>query len=119
MDPTSEDLKKLTVPQLKALCKERKLTGYSKLQKNVLIQKLLAASSSNLGSLSPSSISVAPAIGTTGIAVQPNPPFPSVPQGDGRITQPDDTHSFAIDVQERDQTQQPLHVATTSSITQP
>ncbi|RXW24494.1 hypothetical protein EST38_g1348 [Candolleomyces aberdarensis] len=34
------DLSKLTVPQLKALCKEKKLTGYSKLNKPALIAKL-------------------------------------------------------------------------------
>ncbi|KAI0357387.1 hypothetical protein OH77DRAFT_1450773 [Trametes cingulata] len=34
------DLSKLTVAQLKALCKERKLAGYSKLGKQALIQKL-------------------------------------------------------------------------------
>lgn len=33
-------LTKLTVPQLKVLCKERKLTGYSKLAKPALLQKL-------------------------------------------------------------------------------
>jgi hypothetical protein len=36
----SMDLNKLTVPQLKALCKEKKLTGYSKLNKPALIAKL-------------------------------------------------------------------------------
>ena len=35
------DLKKLTVPQLKAICKQRNITGYSKLQKSAIIQKLL------------------------------------------------------------------------------
>ncbi|KAF8120573.1 hypothetical protein EV363DRAFT_1589631 [Boletus edulis] len=34
------DLSKLTVPQLKALCKERRITGYSKLSKAALLQKL-------------------------------------------------------------------------------
>lgn len=34
------DLSKLTVPQLKALCKERRITGYSKLAKAALLQKL-------------------------------------------------------------------------------
>ncbi|KAJ7758529.1 hypothetical protein DFH07DRAFT_741558 [Mycena maculata] len=38
---TEAELKKLTVPQLKALCKERRITGYSKLGKDVIIQKLL------------------------------------------------------------------------------
>ncbi|KAL4080995.1 hypothetical protein J3A83DRAFT_113940 [Scleroderma citrinum] len=34
------DLCKLTVPQLKALCKERRIVGYSKLGKAALVQKL-------------------------------------------------------------------------------
>jgi len=38
----SVDLQKLTVPQLRALCKEKGLTGYSKLPKPVLIEKLAA-----------------------------------------------------------------------------
>lgn len=37
---STSDLSKLTVPQLKALCKERGLTGYSKLAKAALLQKL-------------------------------------------------------------------------------
>lgn len=36
------DLTKLTVPQLKALCKERRITGYSKLSKAALLQRLAA-----------------------------------------------------------------------------
>lgn len=38
--PSAVELKKLTVPQLKALCKEKGLTGYSKLTKDVIILKL-------------------------------------------------------------------------------
>ncbi|TFK27997.1 hypothetical protein FA15DRAFT_753800 [Coprinopsis marcescibilis] len=34
------ELARLTVPQLKALCKERRITGYSKLNKTGLLQKL-------------------------------------------------------------------------------
>lgn len=41
----SPDVSKLTVPQLKALCKERRITGYSKLGKAALIQKLAGISS--------------------------------------------------------------------------
>ncbi|KAJ7696042.1 hypothetical protein B0H17DRAFT_1054693 [Mycena rosella] len=42
---TEAELKKLTVAQLKTLCKEKKITGYSKLAKDVLIQKLLGTAS--------------------------------------------------------------------------
>ncbi|KXN88187.1 hypothetical protein AN958_07646 [Leucoagaricus sp. SymC.cos] len=38
----STDLQKLTVPQLKALCKDKGLTGYSKLPKQALVEKLVA-----------------------------------------------------------------------------
>ena len=38
--PIVPELKKLTVPQLKALCKEKGLTGYSRLTKDVIILKL-------------------------------------------------------------------------------
>ena len=41
-------LKKLTVPQLKSLCKEKHITGYSKIPKDAIIQKLL--DHQNLGS---------------------------------------------------------------------
>lgn len=34
------DLSKLTVPQLKAICKERKIVGYSKLGKPALLERL-------------------------------------------------------------------------------
>ncbi|KAG2039551.1 hypothetical protein BDR03DRAFT_1008877 [Suillus americanus] len=37
---TAGDLAKLTVPQLKVLCKERRIVGYSKLGKAALLQKL-------------------------------------------------------------------------------
>ncbi|EPQ51018.1 hypothetical protein GLOTRDRAFT_133344 [Gloeophyllum trabeum ATCC 11539] len=41
---TTNELSKLTVAQLKALCKEKHISGYSKLTKPALIQKILAAS---------------------------------------------------------------------------
>jgi hypothetical protein len=44
MHPPPNDLKKLTVPQLKAICKERQLTGYSKLSKAALLLKLSESS---------------------------------------------------------------------------
>jgi hypothetical protein len=37
---SSANLTNLTVPQLKVLCKERRITGYSKLSKGAIIQKL-------------------------------------------------------------------------------
>ncbi|KAF9454769.1 hypothetical protein P691DRAFT_804128 [Macrolepiota fuliginosa MF-IS2] len=45
----SMDLPKLTVPQLKALCKEKGLSGYSKLTKSALIEKLSAYTKSRVG----------------------------------------------------------------------
>lgn len=43
MDPafTEVGLKKLTIPQLKALCKEKRIAGYSKLNKDGIVAKLL------------------------------------------------------------------------------
>ena len=46
----AEDLSKLNVAQLKALCKEKKITGYSKLGKNALLQKLAEAGGQTLPS---------------------------------------------------------------------
>ena len=37
---TPSELAKMTVPQLKAICKEKKISGYSKLGKQALLQKL-------------------------------------------------------------------------------
>ncbi|KAI0324900.1 hypothetical protein GY45DRAFT_1288163 [Cubamyces sp. BRFM 1775] len=48
---SGNDLTKLTVPLLKALCKEKKIPGYSKLGKQALIQKLVEAGCSSGGSL--------------------------------------------------------------------
>ncbi|KAF8208798.1 hypothetical protein K438DRAFT_1667040 [Mycena galopus ATCC 62051] len=55
--PTESELKKLTVPQLKALCKEKRIVGYSKLGKDAIIQKLLTATGPNV----PASAEPAPA----------------------------------------------------------
>lgn len=45
MASVPSDLSKLTVPQLKALCKERRITGYSKLSKAALLQRLAEVAS--------------------------------------------------------------------------
>jgi len=50
MSPISRDetsLKKLTIPDLKKLCKEASLAGYSKLNKPALISRLLSVTSSS------------------------------------------------------------------------
>jgi hypothetical protein len=57
---SSASLKKLTIPQLKALCKEQHITGYSKIPKNAIIQKLL--DHLNLGSTRDAISSVVPPI---------------------------------------------------------
>ncbi|KAJ7254343.1 hypothetical protein B0H12DRAFT_1323432 [Mycena haematopus] len=44
---TETELKKLTVPQLKALCKERRISGYSKLAKDAIIAIILLTASSS------------------------------------------------------------------------
>lgn len=49
----SSDLSKLTVPQLKALCKERRIIGYSKLAKAALLQKLAEAAAPTKTTSSP------------------------------------------------------------------
>ncbi|KAJ8520832.1 hypothetical protein ONZ45_g2389 [Pleurotus djamor] len=51
-DISLESLKKLTVPQLKALCKERHISGYSKLSKTSLVQKILESNCSGQGTTS-------------------------------------------------------------------
>ncbi|KAJ7459732.1 hypothetical protein FB451DRAFT_1045665 [Mycena latifolia] len=57
---TEAELKKLTVPQLKALCKEKRITGYSKLGKDAIIQKLLGTASSAPSTTNPASRDAAP-----------------------------------------------------------
>ena len=67
---TQATLPKLTVPQLKTLCKERKIPGYSKLGKQALVQKLvengLCGEDARLGVLSTTS-SATPANATAHI----------------------------------------------------
>ncbi|KAJ7043997.1 hypothetical protein C8F04DRAFT_1228868 [Mycena alexandri] len=71
-NPVFRELKKLTVPQLKALCKEKRVTGYSKLGKDAIIQKLLqvgiSAPSSAPSVTAPTSTS-APAVAPTATPV--------------------------------------------------
>lgn len=68
----TEDWKKLTVPQLKALCKDKKITGYSKLGKNALIQRLVehvdTGSSNAVGSGLLTSISAVVALSSRQVA---------------------------------------------------
>lgn len=61
-----EELKKLTVPQLKALCKERRVVGYSKLGKPAIIQKLINLNSNGVSTTAPtvSSAAVTPSLET-------------------------------------------------------
>ncbi|GLB38255.1 hypothetical protein LshimejAT787_0501200 [Lyophyllum shimeji] len=47
---TAEDLAKLTVAQLKAICKEKKISAYSKLAKGAIIQKILEHARNGTGS---------------------------------------------------------------------
>ncbi|KAJ7147548.1 hypothetical protein C8R43DRAFT_1195974 [Mycena crocata] len=55
---TEAELRKLTVPQLKALCKEKRITGYSKLSKDPLIRKLLGSAASSTINAPPPSLPV-------------------------------------------------------------
>lgn len=54
MSNSSMDFTKLTVPQLRAVCKEHRITGYSKLGKAALLQKLTDHCGSAIGTLSSS-----------------------------------------------------------------
>lgn len=56
MASVPSDLSKLTVPQLKALCKERRITGYSKLSKAALLQRLAEVASPTKTTSPPSAI---------------------------------------------------------------
>ncbi|KAJ7645481.1 hypothetical protein DFH06DRAFT_1283250 [Mycena polygramma] len=84
---TESELKKLTVPQLKALCKEKKISGYSKLGKDAIVQKLLgiattatAAADSSSAIQNPSPPSETPGPSTlTAPSTRPLPPSNPVP----------------------------------------
>ncbi|KZV73231.1 hypothetical protein PENSPDRAFT_750347 [Peniophora sp. CONT] len=64
------DYSKTTVPQLKALCKEKGLTGYSKLNRQALIDKLASAAQA--------SSTVAPAEKASSSVITSRPPIPSI-----------------------------------------
>ena len=67
------DLTKLTVPQLKAICKERQITGYSKLAKVALLQKLTNHSDSGIGTpTSSTTITNAALPETSTVSVEPD-----------------------------------------------
>ncbi|KAJ6619524.1 hypothetical protein B0H10DRAFT_2026031 [Mycena sp. CBHHK59/15] len=64
---TVAEFKKLTVPQLKSLCKERRITGYSKLGKSAIIELLAKhiARHSGVASGTPSAVTSCVAAGAT------------------------------------------------------
>jgi hypothetical protein len=72
MSNSSMDFTKLTVPQLKAVCKERRITGYSKLGKVALLQKLTDHGGSAIGTPSSSKT-------TTNVVSQDAPRMPVYP----------------------------------------
>ncbi|KAH9851565.1 hypothetical protein C2E23DRAFT_829735 [Lenzites betulinus] len=80
--PQGVDLSKLTVAQLKAICKERKISGYSKLGKPALLQKLQGTplslsgdpASAGLENLQTGLHATAPTSSDTGVAqIDPTP----------------------------------------------
>ncbi|KAJ6508939.1 hypothetical protein C8R45DRAFT_1170057, partial [Mycena sanguinolenta] len=73
---TEAELKKLTVSQLKALCKEQRISGYSKLAKDAIIQKLLTASSVPMSASD--SVFKVPALPQTLTQDSPETPVPTV-----------------------------------------
>ncbi|KAF7365346.1 hypothetical protein MVEN_00406600 [Mycena venus] len=75
---TESELKKLTVPQLKSLCKERRITGYSKLGKDAIIHKLLGIATP-AAPTSAQAATPAPENNTTVQTLLPSPPTPDPP----------------------------------------
>ncbi|KAI0700037.1 hypothetical protein C8T65DRAFT_728852 [Cerioporus squamosus] len=94
---TQADLAKLTVPQLKALCKERKIPGYSKLGKQALLQKLVenGLCSASEGASGPGTPSVISA-GTVPPEVATHTPSAAATRGSisAAATRPDTPSSF-------------------------
>ena len=74
------DLSKLTVPQLKALCKERRITGYSKLTKAALLQRLAEVAAP------PKTTSAVPSVTAADIATPPAYIESSTVRREGNIT---------------------------------
>ena len=74
------DLSKLTVPQLKALCKERRITGYSKLTKAALLQRLAEVAAP------PKTTSVVPSVTAADVATPPAYIESSTVRREGNIT---------------------------------
>ena len=74
MASTPSDLSKLTVPQLKALCKERRITGYSKLTKAALLQRLAEVAAPPEGTTTSRSATAVPSIATAHALQNPATP---------------------------------------------
>ncbi|KAG2155813.1 uncharacterized protein EDB93DRAFT_1080161 [Suillus bovinus] len=80
------DLAKLTVPQLKALCKERRIVGYSKLGKAVLLLKLTNYDAARGDPQPQGVISIQPSISKTMAPEHAGYPADLVPAGSTGVT---------------------------------
>lgn len=78
------NLTKLTIPQLKALCKERKITGYSKLSKPGLLLKL----GDQIGSTPPSDASAVRVVNTSTSSEAATVATVNEPQIHARVSEP-------------------------------
>ncbi|RPD62799.1 hypothetical protein L227DRAFT_522666 [Lentinus tigrinus ALCF2SS1-6] len=118
-------LAKLTVPQLKALCKERKITGYSKLGRQALVQKLVEsglcfADTSHSGTPSTTPAERAPPDATTHTSTAASQPVsatasrpPSIaPTSTPSLVVPEDASTPPIDVRGLPSAPSPITVST-------